>query len=144
MGNLKRLLGQKVRRDETGVAAIEFAFISSLLAFTLMAVSDVGTFVFQRNDMVSSMKSGIDYFIKGGSDHDEAAAVIRSSWRSIPQQTTISITTFCECGNTVSACYAVCPDESVPLSYNKITISTLYDGLLFDRVHEIDEELRIR
>lgn len=134
----------KLRRQERGVASIEFAFTASLLAFTLMAVSDVGTLVFQRTNMVSSMKSGIDYFMKGGSDHGEAEAVIRASWKSAPQQTEISVSSFCMCGDQVSACYAVCTDESVPISYNKISIAAIYDGVLFDRVYEIDEALRIR
>ena len=134
----------KLRKNVRGVASIEFAFIAPLLAFTLMAVSDVGTLVFQRTNMISSMKSGIDYFMKGGSDKAEAEAVIRSSWKAAPEQTDISITSFCACGEQVAACYALCTDTTIPITYNKITIKTVYHGVLFDKVYQIDEALRIR
>lgn len=137
-------LAARVRENIRGVASIEFAFIASFLAFTLMAVSDVGTLVYQRNNMVSSIKSGIDYFMKGGDDKDLAASIVKSSWKSVPERTTVSVTTFCECGGQAAACYAACPDESVPLSYNKITVSTVYNGVLIDRVYEIDEAIRVR
>lgn len=144
MKMFKRKKHNQVLGDRRGVASIEFAFISSVLAFTLMAVSDVGILVFQRNNMVSSLKSGIDYFMKGGTKHEEAVAVIKASWHSIPEQTTVSVSTFCTCGYSVAVCYATCHDESVPITYNKITIETFYDGLLFDRTYVIDEALRIR
>jgi Flp pilus assembly protein TadG len=48
--NLKRLtrLGAATRSDERGIAAIEFAFFSSLLSFALLNVTDVAIYIYQR------------------------------------------------------------------------------------------------
>jgi Flp pilus assembly protein TadG len=131
-------------KPNDGVASIEFAFIASLLAFILMAVSDIGLFLYERSDMRGALHAGAYYFMMGGDSNAEAEAAVRSAWANIPSGTTISASDYCECGGLVSLCTAICTDGSVPDVYHKISIQTTYDGILFNTSYGIDEAIRIR
>ncbi len=142
---------QKIRRslvgmqyEKSGVASIEFAFIASFLAFVMMAVSDVGMFLYQRADMRSAMHSGAYYFMVGGENNTEVEEAVRAAWINMPPNTRIRASEYCECGGVVSICTTTCPDQTVPNVYHKISIDTEYDGILINRSYGIDEAIRIR
>lgn len=133
-----------LKDNDDGVASIEFAFISTVLAFMLMAIADVGLFLSDRADMRSAMHAGAYYFMMGGDDVAEAEATVKAAWGTLPEGTTISTSDFCECASVEWTCTSTCSDGGAPDVFQKIEIVTTYDGLLFDTSYKIDEEIRVR
>ena len=133
-----------LQTDERGAAAIEFAFVASMLGFILMAVTDVGLLLYERSDMRGAMHAGAYYFVMGGTDNAEAETKVKAAWRTIPEGTTVSATDYCECGDVVSVCTSVCSDQSLPAVYHKISIQTKFNGLLLDTSYTVDETIRVR
>lgn len=135
---------QNYAKSESGIAAIEFAFVAPLLALIITAIVDVGMYVNARADMTSSIKSGVDYFMTGGQDTDAAISVIDHAWTRRPEYSTIEAQRFCSCSGIVSTCSNVCTDGSQPEAYKKIVVTAYYDGLLLEAKYQSDETIRIR
>lgn len=135
---------KKYAKSESGVAAIEFAFIAPVAALLITALVDVGLYVNARADMTSSIKSGVDYFLTGGQDTSAAISVIDHAWTRRPQYSTIEAQRFCECSEIVSTCSNVCSDGTQPEAYKKIVVTAYYDGLLMEAAYQSDETIRIR
>jgi Flp pilus assembly protein TadG len=55
----RRLLAKLFRKDTRGVAAIEFAFIASAVGVTLLNVSDVAIFLFDKLEMENATQMGV-------------------------------------------------------------------------------------
>src|SRR5258706_1655470 len=126
-------------KDRKGVAAVEFALFAPILAASLVGLIDLGNYAFQRTDMESALRSGVQYFMNGGSDLDKAKQVDLASWTSKPADATVVVERFCLCQAVVSACTATCGDGSYPLSYSRIRAVAQYNNLLIDMTHNADE-----
>lgn len=131
-------------RSESGVTSIEFAFIAPILAFIVMALSDVGLYVHDRSKMTSSIKSGVDYFLLGGQDTDTAVEIVKKAWSDRPENTFITTAKYCLCGNVEVSCNSICLDSTQPEAYKKIAVTAYYDGLLLRTKYYSDETIRIR
>lgn len=132
------------KRDTRGAAAIEFSFIASFLVFCLIAVVDMGSLVSERSNMRNAMQAGAYYFMMGGDDADEAEATVKRAWGTLPQETRVAASEYCECGDVSVACTATCTDGSAPDVYHKIDIETCFVGILMENCFGVDETIRIR
>ncbi|MBI1212238.1 MAG: hypothetical protein GC190_12300 [Alphaproteobacteria bacterium] len=140
----KRLNLLRIRNDESGVAAVEFALVAPILAMSLVFLVDLSNYAIQRTDMESALRSGVQYFMNGGSDLDKAKEVVLASWTSKPENATVVVERFCMCANIEHACNATCDDGTYPLSYSRIRAVAQYDNLLIDMTNNADQTVRVR
>src|SRR4026207_854207 len=105
-------LNTRFRKDDRGVAAIEFALFAPILAMSLVLLVDLGNYAIERTDMESALRSGVQYFMNGGSDLDKAKEVVLASWTSKPDNATVVVERFCMCGTVVHVCTSTCDDDS--------------------------------
>ncbi|MCI4645464.1 MAG: pilus assembly protein [Hyphomonadaceae bacterium] len=134
----------KIARNEEGVAAIEFAFLSSVMAFILLGITDVGMVVMQRSDMENSVKAGVNYFMVGGRDPVEAKAVMESAWAYRPEGTEIFVSNICFCGDQIQACNVECSDGSLPVTYYQIAARAQLETVVSEANYVYQDVIRIR
>ena len=127
---LNRILKNFVR-DHSGVSAVEFALVVPVLLVSLLGVVDLGHVVYQRADMESALRAGIQYFMNGGDDLSKAEQVVNASWTTKPDGVSVIAERFCMCETTVHACNALCDDDTYPMSFNRIRATTHLIGFAF-------------
>ena len=137
-------LNTHFRKDDRGVAAIEFALFAPILAMSLVFLVDLGNYAIQRTDMESALRSGVQYFMNGGSDLDKAKQVVLASWTSKPANATVVVERFCLCASVEHACTSTCSDNSYPLSYSRIRAVAQYDNILIELTNDADQTVRVR
>jgi Flp pilus assembly protein TadG len=135
---------QKFSRDESGVSAVEFALIAPVLLFSLLGVVDIGNVVYQRSDMESALRSGIQYFMNGGDDLARAEAVVNDAWTTKPEGVSVVAERFCLCNTTPHACNVLCDDDTYPASYNRLRATATFPGILTEDAHEASQSVRVR
>ena len=131
-------------RDERGVSAVEFALVAPVLLISLLGVVDLGNVVYQRTDMESALRSGVQYFMNGGDNLAKAEQVVTASWTTKPAGVTIIAERFCLCGTTEHACNAMCDDDTYPMSYNRIRATAVLPGILMENSYEAEQSVRVR
>jgi Flp pilus assembly protein TadG len=140
---LNRLFKRFVR-DRRGVSAVEFALVVPVLLFSLLGVVDIGHVVYQRADMESALRSGIQYFMNGGDDLAKAEQVVNASWTTKPDGVSVVAERFCMCGTTVHACNALCDDDTYPMSFNRVRATATFPGILMDDAYNAEQSVRVR
>lgn len=139
MRHIKRAL-----RDRRGSAAVEMALLAPVLIAALLAMADLGMLIYERVDMQTAIRAGIQYVMNGGHDPNTAEQVVLQSWPNRPGDAVVEATRFCLCGETVSACDAQCSDQSVPRVFTRITASGTLGMFLFSEPVVSDEVARVR
>jgi len=139
-----KMLLQRFLRDERGVSAVEFALIAPVLLFSLLGVVDLGHAVYQRADMESALRSGIQYFMNGGDDLARAETVVNASWTTKPDGVSVIAERFCMCGGVEHACNALCDDATYPLSFNRIRATATFPGILMEDSYSTAQAVRVR
>ena len=132
------------RKDDSGVAAVEFALFAPILAISLIFLVDLGNYAIQRTDMESALRSGVQYFMNGGSDVDKARDVVLASWTTKPANATVTVEKFCMCGTTEHACTSTCGDGSYPLSFSRLHATAEYENILVETTNNADQTVRVR
>lgn len=135
---------QTFLRDERGVSAVEFALTVPVLLISLLGVVDIGNAVYQRADMESALRAGIQYFMNGGDNLSTAEAVVNSSWTTKPAGVSIIAERFCLCGNVEHACNTLCDDDTYPMSFNRLRAIATIEGILMDDEYLAEQSVRVR
>jgi Flp pilus assembly protein TadG len=135
---------RKLARNKSGAAAVEFALTVPILLFALLGVVDLGRSVYQRADMESALRAGIQYFMNGGSDLTLAQQIVNESWTTKPQGVTVVADQVCFCGTAVSACNAVCSGGAYPVSFNRLSATAVFPGILVDNAYSAQQTVRVR
>lgn len=135
---------QRFAQDERGVSAVEFALTVPVLLISLLGVVDLGNIVYQRSDMESALRAGVQYFMNGGDDLSKAEQVVNESWTTKPAGVSVNAEKFCMCGTSVHACNSLCPDDTYPASYNRINASATFPGILMDDSYDTSQSVRVR
>ena len=131
-------------RDERGVSAIEFALVVPVLLISLLGVVDIGNVVYQRSDMEASLRSGIQYFMNGGDDLTRAETVVNDAWTTKPDGVSVIAERFCLCDTVPHACNVLCDDDTYPASYNRLSATATFPGILMTDAHEASQSVRVR
>lgn len=131
-------------RDKSGASAIEFGLTVPVLLTALLGVVDIGNVVYQRGDLEAALRSGIQYFMNGGSDLTKAQQVVDSAWTHRPPGATVTAEKFCLCGTTQSVCTTLCGDGTYPVSYNRITVNVTFQGILTNDAYQTSQTVRVR
>jgi Flp pilus assembly pilin Flp len=130
--------------DERGVSAVEFALTVPVLLFSLLGVVDIGNVVYQRSDMESALRAGIQYFMNGGDDLIKAEEVVNASWTTKPDGVSVIAEKFCLCGAVEHVCNALCDDGSYPESYNRLRATATFPGILMEDSYATEQSVRVR
>lgn len=135
---------KRFAQDESGVSAVEFALTVPVLLISLLGVVDIGNVVYQRADMESALRAGIQYFMNGGDDLAKAEQVVNASWTTKPEGVSVIAERFCMCGVTTHVCNALCDDDTYPMSFNRIRAIATFPGILMEDDHEAEQSVRVR
>jgi Flp pilus assembly protein TadG len=135
---------KRFRRDDGGVSAVEFALVAPVLLICLVGIYDIGSLVYKRTDMHSALRSGVQYFMNGGDDLAKAENIVAQSWTTKPDDVTIVAERFCQCGDEIHACNALCDDDSYPAAYKRLRAMATIDGVLGDDHYAASQSIRVR
>jgi len=127
-----------------GVSAVEFALVAPVLLFSLLGVVDVGRIVYQRADMETALRAGIQYFMNGGDDMTKAEDVVNQSGSTKPGTTSVVADQYCLCGGAAHACNTICDDDTYPVSYSRITATATLESILQGWSYDIEQTVRVR
>jgi Flp pilus assembly protein TadG len=131
-------------RNNSGVAAVEFAFIAPVLAAAMVLTLDVGRMILDRTDMQSAVRAGAQYLMNGGQDLSYAQDLVMAAWQKRPEGGYVVSERFCMCGELVHACNDLCGDASIPDSYVRLEAIATLEGLITDHEQGTEEVVRIR
>lgn len=131
-------------RNDSGSAAVEFAFIGPILAALFLGVFDVGTMVYDRTDIHSAARSGAQYFMTGGTDLAVARQLVEDSWSSRVDDAIVVVEKCCKCAGLDVECGILCADDSVPDIFFSVEINTQLAGVFGDYEVAIVELVRAR
>lgn len=137
----------RLKRNVSGIAAVEFALITPVLAIILIGLIDIGRYVSDRGKMTRAIQTGSHYFMVGGDDGDRARQIISGNLGNAfgdRYQPQVSVAQFCTCAAVANACNVNCSDGTVPNAFYNLKISATYKGVFLTRNHEIDDDVRVR
>jgi len=131
-------------REETGVSAIEFAFIAPLLVAVAVGTTEAGLVTYHYYDMEAAVSSGAQYILRGGTDSAALQAVVQSGWTTRTGGASVNVVQFCRCAKTITQCTAVCPDLTSPHGYTTVSAADTYHGLFMTTSLSASETIRVR
>lgn len=130
-------------KDESGVAAVEFALFGPLLVFGLLAMADVGMAVYQR--------MSIDHILRSGAHHaieDPGASTVKNVLESIAAaevlgmwgegEITFDVQRFCACAEqpeTEVNCATSCANSKPTSIYYSMRSDLIVPGLILPQFH---------
>lgn len=139
MRSLRRILS-----DHRGVAAVEMALIAPVAAVLALLSFQVWQASTQTEDMRGAVKTGIRYYMNGGTDDAAAQTLMQSAWDKAPNDAAVSVSRQCLCGTTVQACNVNCADGTAPIMVVTLNASGTNPGALFGSSLSDREVLRVR
>ncbi len=123
----------KIRRwskDESGVAATEFALIVPLLSLLLLGILDFGLYINQQMKIENAARASAEYIMRGGSADDIQTNIISQIVEN-DNGITVTTTSVCECGDGVTVdCDAPgdCAD-GYARQYQEVRLNQTYDAI---------------
>ena len=135
---------KRFARNRDGVSAVEFALVAPVLVFSLLGVVDIGNLVYQRTDMESALRAGIQYFMNGGDDLAKAEQVVNVSWTTKPIGVSVIAERYCLCGAVEHACNMLCDDDTYPMSFNRLRATAAFPGILVNSAYNAEQSIRVR
>jgi Flp pilus assembly protein TadG len=141
MANLFR---RRFGADQRGAAVVEFAMIAPIFALGVVMIGDGATLIMRYFDMRAAVSSAGQYVMVGGSEVTVARQVALSAWTTQAPGSTVSVSNSCLCASAPNACNALCPDQSVPLSYTTVQATSSYQGALISMPLSAQQVIRVR
>ena len=108
------MLPQRLRKNQSGASAIEFAFIAPILAFMGLGMVDVWSLASTSLAMHAAVQAGAKYLIQGGSGTSKVQDIINAAWVSPPSGHTVTVTQACTCAGTAADCATYCANNFPP------------------------------
>jgi Flp pilus assembly protein TadG len=95
----------------TGNIAVEFALIAPVAMLMLVGIAEYGTAVYDRLQLSSALRAGIQYATVAGVSTDAVEQVVTDALTSDPAAVTVTAQKVCECPDgTETACDQTCSD----------------------------------
>lgn len=114
------------RRDETGAAAVEFAFAVPFVLALLSGAIDLGLALNQSSSLSNAARAGAQYGMRFPSDSEGITQTVIKAANYDPATLTVSSQLTCECADKqVVACTDTC-GSAAPRSYVTVTVSRPY------------------
>jgi Flp pilus assembly protein TadG len=131
-------------RDQRGAAAVEFAFVGTILAIVVGGMLSAWSAVSAVTDLKSAVKGGAVYVMNGGTDDSQIQAVSLAAWARRPADASVTVTRACTCAGAAHGCTSLCADGSVPMSFVTIRATTAADGLFAKFPLHEQQVIRVR
>jgi len=98
-------------RARSGNAAVEFALIAPVAMLMLVGVTDYGMAVYDRMQLSSAVRAGIQYAMHHSADPATIEQVVMSALTIDHAAVTVTAAQVCECpGGAAAECDESCPD----------------------------------
>lgn len=108
---------RRLATNASGAAAVELALILPFLGAVLLGMYAAWDTATRVEDMRDGLKGGAQYFLNGGLNDSVAQTVALSAWQNRPEQSSITVSRECRCGDAVHDCATICPDNTAPAVY---------------------------
>lgn len=113
---LKALVG-RFRRDEGGMAMVEWAIAASMIFVSLMGAVVLGSVAHHKLQMANAVQAGIQYASVRKPIQQDTSGIIAAVERAAPADATatrqLTVTFYCECpGGAPVACDGLCSGAS--------------------------------
>ena len=138
---MMRALGNLVRfsKNRDGVAAVEFAIISVVLAGLILAMGEGWQLAAQQTAAQNAVGTGALYYLQGGASDTGARDYALSAWANRPNNADISVQRSCVCAGQTWTCSTLC---SGGLVSPRITITltahaTYNDGIVTQPINAV-------
>jgi Flp pilus assembly protein TadG len=134
---MKKLF-QRFRRDDRGVAAVEYALMVPLLSVLLVGITDYGMFIHQKMKLDDLARECVLYVFHGGDSANMQTAVIQESdiYKAVDSTqgtVTYTLTQVCECSNGSSvncSTTGTCPATDYKRTFYEATVTATYTTIL--------------
>ena len=102
--------------DESGVGAIEFAFMAPLIGVMFLGIISAWSYMRQDSNMRDAVEAAAKYYVQGGTSDSQAATIVNNAWSAKPDSGTVSTSRMCTCATTPVSCNTgtICSDNSIP------------------------------
>lgn len=93
---MKHVLNRFLNKED-GAIAVETALITPVLIWTILQAVDIGLNITTTQKMNNSIKSGIQYIVKGGRDESAIKNIVISSFGQQLSRDKVSVAGYCAC-----------------------------------------------
>ena len=131
-------------KNRGGAAAAEMALIAPLLVGGFLVMADLGMTLFQRLDMHTAVRAGIQYAMNGGRNLSTTEEIVMQSWSGKPEDATVNASRYCLCDENAVSCTSWCSDDTAPRAYTRITAGGTLGVFVFSDPIYADEAARVR
>ena len=139
---------RRLKRDERGVAAVEFAIAAPVMLFGLVIMTDLGLATNEHMTLDQAVRAGADFVMSDISDQTEIEKLITAaatgtysstpSAQEVSQRPAVSVVMTCECpenpGVTVSCSGTLCANMLPSSMYYTLSASKTYDSMLWSDI----------
>jgi len=127
---LARIRSGRLRRDETGASAVEFAIGGPMLILAMIAMVDIGSAIAERMDMDRSVRAGAQAAMSLIGDPAAIRGIVETS-ATTTDGLGVSVDLACSCGGAAAVCTAMCGSGDEPSIEMRIAATRTYSGVLF-------------
>lgn len=121
-------------RNQSGIAAIEFAFLGPILAMSMVMAADVGMGFYSDMQVQTAAQVGAEYAIIHGFDATAMANAVTSATPATGITASPAPSNFCGCPSTsdvtTATCGSACSDGTLAGTYAKVTATRTYTTLI--------------
>jgi len=142
-----RLL-RTLRRDRSGVSAVEFALLAPILFTGLLTSVDIGLAVTERMNLDHALRAAAQSAMTGqkpeeilkvleGTASVDFAVAGQTAGATGTNAVELSVTRECACAENLSAavgCSVTCSGSARPLPYFRLTARKTYDGMIIQPI----------
>ena len=123
---------RKLRRDNRGVTAVEFALIVPMALFMFVAISDLGIGIYTNMKVENAAQYGTEYAVVNGYDASAITSAVRGA--TTLSNITVSPNQFCGCPSgssiTSTSCTATCSDGTLAGTFVQVSVGNTYTTLI--------------
>ena len=126
------LQAKRLRREQAGATAVEFAVIAPILIAMMIGIVDYGLGLYTDTQLANAAQAAVDYAMQKGYDAAAMTTVAQSSTRLTG--ITAAPSQYCGCpsatGVTSTSCDSSCSDGLTAGTYAKVVATKEYGTLL--------------
>ena len=141
-----KALAGKFRRDDKGVAAMEFGLVAPILFFGLLSAVDLGMAINERMEVNHVMRAGAQAAINSSDEATVLAIMAATAGQNMTpsidgngaaDDLSLTVNQFCACPGateTAVACTTICTGDVPTYIYYQIDGSKTYTGMFIPNI----------
>ena len=130
----KRWLRRRLALGEAGIAGVELALATPMLALLMAGGVDFGRAIYEQHRLAAAAQAGIQYATASTSNLTNSSGIIAAA-RADASDTTNSLTVTtgqctCPTGTTICSTSTTCTGSAVSGTYQKVTVTESYSTIM--------------